>query len=473
MIVVGAGEISRQLVRRLGEAWDVTIVDSSKTRLGEVEADRPFRTVHGDGSSRLVLKKAGLEEADALVAATDDDESNLEVCRLGKEARVRRLVAVAADPARLSAYREMEVPAFSAPDLAARQMELHLEPRRGVSTTFAEGKVEAMEFRVATNSPMRGRSVRELGSSPVVATVLRGGELLVADGQQDLHLEAGDLVTVMGPATELPEIVRSFTAAAARFPLDHGKRIAVALEGDDDLGSSFREAVVLTRNSRATSLLALHPAVDPDEEDEASLIRNLVEEAEARAEEVQLELRGVEEAPEQAVLRLPESESIGVVVLRRRSGAFRRLQRPVALARRLATPILFSRGKRAHRRILVAARRTPAGRAAAQAAVDLAEIGKADLTAMAVVDPQFMAGPAAEEESSLAIDQVKELGAVHGVEVRDRIEHGNPVRAFLEASERADLVVLGLAGRRLGRPTLASRLAHESVASVMVVPTRE
>jgi len=73
------------------------------------------------------------------VAATGSDDVNLEVCRLARQAGLARVVAVAADSRRRHEYLTLGVPAFQPHTLTARQLELHLEPRRVSSTAFAHG----------------------------------------------------------------------------------------------------------------------------------------------------------------------------------------------------------------------------------------------------------------------------------------------------------------------------------------------
>ena len=75
-IVVGAGGATRELLRRLGESWDVTVIESSEKRLNDIKEIKGIQTVHGDGTSRLILQRSGLGEADAVVATSNDDEDS-------------------------------------------------------------------------------------------------------------------------------------------------------------------------------------------------------------------------------------------------------------------------------------------------------------------------------------------------------------------------------------------------------------
>lgn len=476
-ILVGAGGIARQLLRRLGERWVVTVVDKDGYRLEQAGGLRPFRAIEGDGTSRVVLKRAGLEQADAVVAATTDDERNLEVCRLAQEADIHRLVAVANDPERVADYREFGVDAISPDSLAARRIELNLETRRVSSMAFADGRAEAIEFRIAEDSPVRGKALKDLHAhSWIIGAVLRGHELIIPHG--DTTLEAGDLVTVVGAGTDFAEMVRAFTSGRGRFPLDYGKRVAVALENEADLETAVAEAIQLVRGSRASSLLLVHR--DPNgirEEGATARIRNLLELAGQLSEGIEIRTRVVDHRPSRALVSIPRGQSVGVVVVggHRRAGVakWRQTVRALSLARRTGRPVLLARGSHPYRKIVVPARRTTTARAAIRVGIDLARFSKAELHGVAVEDPLFISGPGAPLEARAAIGWLEEESAVHGVSVHGTIEHGNPVRVMQRFGEQADLVILGVAARR-GR--IAPRLgiggfvARGLSKSVLLVP---
>jgi len=74
-IVVGAGGVARDLLRRIGELCEITVVDTDGLLLERAATVRPIETVQGDGSSRVVLERAGVDD-DAVVAAARDDDIN-------------------------------------------------------------------------------------------------------------------------------------------------------------------------------------------------------------------------------------------------------------------------------------------------------------------------------------------------------------------------------------------------------------
>ncbi|MEJ2246205.1 MAG: NAD-binding protein [Acidobacteriota bacterium] len=192
-IVVGAGGATRELLRRLGEAWTVTVIETSEQRLRGIKEINGIPAVVGDGTSRLNLQRSGLADADAVIAASNDDEANLEVCRLAQKAGVMRIVAIADSPEHISSYRQIGVTAFSPDSLVSRHVELSLEHRRYTSMAFADGRAEAIEFHLGHDSPIIGKSLKEIHAEHfIIGAILRNTELIIPHG--DTVLQPGDRV---------------------------------------------------------------------------------------------------------------------------------------------------------------------------------------------------------------------------------------------------------------------------------------
>ena len=93
------------------------------------------------------------------MAAHNDDDVNLAVCRLAGEKGVLA-TAVAAEPERLDDYGALGVAAVSPDSLAARRMVSMLDRRREFSAAIAGGMAEGMDFRVVADSPVRGNPLQ-------------------------------------------------------------------------------------------------------------------------------------------------------------------------------------------------------------------------------------------------------------------------------------------------------------------------
>lgn len=83
IIILGAGQVGGTLAENLAnEANDITIIDSDGTRLRELQDRLDIRTVQGRGSYPSVLRQAGAEDADMLIAVTNSDETNMVACQV-------------------------------------------------------------------------------------------------------------------------------------------------------------------------------------------------------------------------------------------------------------------------------------------------------------------------------------------------------------------------------------------------------
>lgn len=83
IIILGAGQVGGTLAENLvGENNDITVVDTDGQRLRQLQDKFDLRVVQGHGSHPRVLREAGAEDADMLVAVTNADETNMIACQV-------------------------------------------------------------------------------------------------------------------------------------------------------------------------------------------------------------------------------------------------------------------------------------------------------------------------------------------------------------------------------------------------------
>lgn len=472
LIVVGAGGAARALLRRIGEVWEVIVVDPDQGLLDEIAEVRAVTTVLGDGTRPEVLAGAGLAGAAAVVAAHNDDTVNLAVCRIAGDKGVLA-TAVVAEPERLEDYRRIDVAAFSPDNLAARRVVSLLDRRREFSAAIAGGLAEGVDFRVVADSPVRGLPLRDVTSTGwLVVSVVRNGRMIVPHG--GTVLETDDLVTVVGSVEAHPAIVAAFTSGIARFPTDFGTSIGVALDDESDLEGPVAEAVELASMSPAESLTVIHRI--GEDGTRPTGVEEMIAAVVSRSRELPVRTRAVSGSPGDAVLGWPLDGAVGLIVVptraKRGSIGRRRVGEVCRAAVRRGRPILFARGPIRYERIVVPARDTAAGWAAARAAIDLGAHTGVPLTTVAVMPPLFIAGDEARDEAARAAAMLQDEAAVQGVSVRSIIEQGNPVRVIEAHVDETSLLVLGLTGRRLRTvvPGITGHLVRRAAGSVLVVP---
>jgi trk system potassium uptake protein len=105
-IVVGCGRVGSKVAKKLAKSgWDVTAIDEAEEALGRLGEDWPGGFIVGHGMDVKVLRDAGIEDADAVVVATNGDNTNIVVGqvaqkRFGIDCTVVRIL----DPARAELY---------------------------------------------------------------------------------------------------------------------------------------------------------------------------------------------------------------------------------------------------------------------------------------------------------------------------------------------------------------------------------
>lgn len=79
IIVLGAGQVGSTVAQSLASEHnnEVTVVDTDKSVLAELGSRLDLNTVVGYASYPDVLRQAGAEDADMIIAATDSDETNI------------------------------------------------------------------------------------------------------------------------------------------------------------------------------------------------------------------------------------------------------------------------------------------------------------------------------------------------------------------------------------------------------------
>jgi trk system potassium uptake protein TrkA len=105
-LIVGCGRVGSALAKRLQKAeWEVVALDESEEALGRLGEDWPGEFHVGHALDIRVLEDAGIAEADALIASTDGDNTNIVVAQVAKlRYEVPHVAARILDPARAEFY---------------------------------------------------------------------------------------------------------------------------------------------------------------------------------------------------------------------------------------------------------------------------------------------------------------------------------------------------------------------------------
>jgi trk system potassium uptake protein len=192
VVVAGAGNIGRHLALNLAEnGHEVTLIELSDVALAKV-TDEGIATIRGDACEPHVLERAGVREADVVVAATGDDEDNLVVSLLSKEEfAVPRVLARVNHPTNEWLFDDqwgVDV-AVSPPHLLTALVEEEVSTGDLVSLLrLQRGQVELIEVRLDERSPAIGRRVDQLDlpSDVTLVAIVRDGHVTPCRGTTPL-----------------------------------------------------------------------------------------------------------------------------------------------------------------------------------------------------------------------------------------------------------------------------------------------
>src|ERR671936_743509 len=108
VLIIGCGRVGSSIALQLQrDGWDVTVIDENEDALTRLGDHWPGAFLVGHGMDADLLRAAGIEEADAVVVATDGDNTNIIIGQVAqKRFDVRCVVVRVLDPARAKFYAE-------------------------------------------------------------------------------------------------------------------------------------------------------------------------------------------------------------------------------------------------------------------------------------------------------------------------------------------------------------------------------
>jgi trk system potassium uptake protein TrkA len=140
-LVIGCGRVGSSIATELaGEGWDVIAVDEKEEALGRLGEHWAGGFIVGHGMDVKVLREAGIDDADAVVVATDGDNTNIVIGQVAQKRFDNQCVVVRIlDPARAEFYRSQGMrivcPTRTAIDELAEAVRACEIPRRQEAVT--------------------------------------------------------------------------------------------------------------------------------------------------------------------------------------------------------------------------------------------------------------------------------------------------------------------------------------------------
>jgi trk system potassium uptake protein TrkA len=178
VIIIGCGRVGILLTQELVKAGhDVAVIDKNASAFNRLPPGFEAQTFVGRGFDRDVLEEAGAKKADAFLAVTNGDNSNILSARVAREHyHVPKVIARIYDPMRADIYERLNIQTVSTTRWGVKQMMLMLShPREEIKETLAAGDLFRMRIEVPGHLIGKAVSSLDVEGRVLVAGVDRGG----------------------------------------------------------------------------------------------------------------------------------------------------------------------------------------------------------------------------------------------------------------------------------------------------------
>ena len=293
IIILGAGQVGSTVAQNLAsEANDITVVDHNGQLLREMQDRLDIRTVEGQASHPEILRQAGADDADMIIAVTNSDETNMVACQVAytlfhtptKIARVRSQGFL--DHPKLFGPEALPIDVPISPEALVTEYILRLIENPGALQVldFAGGQVRLVAVKAYYGGPLVGHELRALYDhmpevDARVAAIYRHDRAIQPRG--DTVIEADDEVFfvaapihIRAVMSELRRLEKPYKRLIFAGGGNIGTRLARATE------PRYRVKVIerdLTRSKRLAEQLEKSIVLHGDAADEELLLEENVE----------------------------------------------------------------------------------------------------------------------------------------------------------------------------------------------------
>ncbi|SLN36987.1 Trk system potassium uptake protein TrkA [Roseovarius albus] len=212
LVIVGGGNIGLAVAQALETRATRTrakVIERTR-KCAERAADALERTIvlNGDGLDATLLHEAGIDRADAILAVTDDDKTNMLAAVRAKAEGCAYSIALINDPTLQPLMSPLGIDAYINPRATTVSSILRHIRHGRVKAVYSIGDAEAevIEAEVLSTSSIAGQQIRDIDfpEGVLIGAVKKGNEVLKPTGS--LRIDSGDVIVLFSLSSDVPEV---------------------------------------------------------------------------------------------------------------------------------------------------------------------------------------------------------------------------------------------------------------------------
>ena len=216
VMIAGGTELGRMIARKLcadKQKWEIKLIEPDRDVATDIaNSNRDIMVLHGNPTDPNLLVTEGVQEMDAFISVTEDEESNIISCLMAKHLEVKKTVALVSKSQYVPLSQTIGIDAIVNIKSSATD-EIHRQIRQGTLLTVKalQGiKAEIIEVIAGENSRMLYKPIHtlRLPEGVVIGAILRNGDSFIATG--DSIIQKNDRVIILALPNAIQQVEQLF-----------------------------------------------------------------------------------------------------------------------------------------------------------------------------------------------------------------------------------------------------------------------
>ncbi|MGD9495826.1 MAG: TrkA family potassium uptake protein [Armatimonadota bacterium] len=214
VLIVGSSRLALQATEIfIGRGDEVVIIELDREKAEHLAETMDVAVVHGDGADPRTQAAAEAQDADAFIAATRDDQTNIVAALVARRFGIEEVIVKLENPDYIPICEDLGLDKLALPELSFAMYVSEMARGLNLAEIGELLRGDARLFRFLADAKLNGKPVyqlnRELPEDTSVIVVLRRGSFLPA--REEVVLQEGDEVLVITRQRNLAELTRRYT----------------------------------------------------------------------------------------------------------------------------------------------------------------------------------------------------------------------------------------------------------------------